>query len=82
MVREGEKAIPVKSALNALWASDNIRTMSALFIPSPSDQVRARCTDLLSQLRPQLASPSSASSVDFSPLHSRNLKAFPNPTRA
>ncbi len=32
--------------------------MSAVFIPSPADQTRARCADLLSQLRPLLATPS------------------------
>lgn len=39
--------------------------MSAVFVPSLADQVRARCADLLSQLQPLLASPSEDASRQF-----------------
>ncbi len=39
--------------------------MSAVFIPSPCDQTRARCADLLSQLTPQLSNPSSNVRSEF-----------------
>ena len=39
--------------------------MSAVFVPSLIDQVRARCADLLSQLQPLLASPSEDTSQQF-----------------
>lgn len=39
--------------------------MSAVFVPSPPDQTRARCADLLSQLRPLLATPSEHATAAF-----------------
>jgi putative two-component system response regulator len=51
--------------------------MSAIFVPSPSDQVRARCADLLGQLRPQVANPSEASAAEFSAVLDE-LKAVPD----
>jgi len=40
--------------------------MSAVFVPSLPDQIRARCADLVSQLRPLLATPSPDSTAAFS----------------
>jgi putative two-component system response regulator len=40
--------------------------MSAVFVPSEHDQVRARCADLLSQLRPLVANPSPDANSKFS----------------
>jgi len=39
--------------------------MSAIFVPDLREQVRARCADLLSQLRPAVAAPSPAASEAF-----------------
>jgi putative two-component system response regulator len=39
--------------------------MSAIFVPAPHDQSRARCADLLSQLRPLLANPSPNATAAF-----------------
>ena len=50
--------------------------MSAVFVPSPADQSRARCADLLSQLRPLLAAPSANATTAFRSAH-EELKCLP-----
>lgn len=54
----GKRQAPSFRPISKAAHVNNPETMSAVFVPSPPDQTRARCMDLLSQLRPLLASPS------------------------